>query len=174
MQSPFISLLLCSQAAMDGVAACLETQFTSRTQYLYLDGLLGFLLGTVHKQHRQLGGLKNQSKLPTDKLEEGGGDSKGSRKESNRNQGRKPKDMEGRVAVKGKGLPGGTTATGSPTTTMYRLTDTISMAVPLCVTHTQCIELIGTLRVNQEFILHQCQLQTTLQNGSTTKRSRNF
>ena len=38
------------------------------------------------------------------------------------------------MAVKGKGLPGGTTATGSPTTTMYRLTDTISMAVPLCVT----------------------------------------
>ena len=44
MQSPFISLLLCSQAAMDGAAACLETQFTSRTQYFYLDGLLEFLL----------------------------------------------------------------------------------------------------------------------------------
>ena len=40
MQSPFISLLLCSQAAMDGAAACLETQFTSRTQYFCLDGLL--------------------------------------------------------------------------------------------------------------------------------------
>ena len=44
MQSPFISLLLCSQAAIDGAAACLETQFTSRTQYFNLDGLLGFLL----------------------------------------------------------------------------------------------------------------------------------
>ena len=44
MQSPFISLLLCSQAAMDGAAACLETQFTSRTQYFYLDGLLEYLL----------------------------------------------------------------------------------------------------------------------------------
>ena len=55
MQSPFISLLLCSQAAMDGAAACLETQFTSRTQYFYLDGLLGFLLGNVHKWWVKIG-----------------------------------------------------------------------------------------------------------------------
>ena len=49
MQSPFISLLLCSQAAMDGAAVCLETQLTSQTKYFYLDGLLGFLLKRLVK-----------------------------------------------------------------------------------------------------------------------------